>query len=55
MTARPVRRYPRRVLRLVVFIVVAAAALKLLVWWLEPKMAFFPFKGVQETPAAVGV
>src|SRR5688572_11570854 len=55
MTARPIRRYPRRVTRLVVFIVVAAAALKLLVWWLEPKMAFFPFSGVQETPGAAGV
>ena len=55
MTVPPVRRYPRRVLRLVIFIVVATAALKLLVWWLEPKMAFFPFKGVQETPAAVGM
>jgi fermentation-respiration switch protein FrsA (DUF1100 family) len=43
------------VLRLLVFLVVAAAALKLLVWWLEPKMAFFPFRGVQETPATVGV
>ena len=55
MTARPVRRYPRRVLRLVIFIVVAAVTLKLMAWWLEPKMAFFPFKGVQETPTAVGV
>jgi uncharacterized protein len=45
----------RRVLRLLVFLVVAMAALKLLVWWLEPKMAFFPFKGIQETPASVGV
>ena len=29
--------------------------MKLLVWWLEPKMAFFPFSGIQETPATVGV
>ena len=28
------------------------AGLKLLVWWLEPKMAFFPQRGIQETPAA---
>ena len=26
--------------------------LKLLVWWLEPRMAFFPTAGVQQTPAA---
>jgi fermentation-respiration switch protein FrsA (DUF1100 family) len=42
-------------LRLFIFFVVAAVGLKLLVWWAEPRMAFFPFKGVQETPATVGV
>ena len=47
-------RRPRRVIRLLVFLLVAVGSLKLLVWWLEPKMAFFPFKGVQETPAALG-
>jgi len=26
--------------------------LKLLVWWLEPRVAFYPIRGVQETPAA---
>ncbi len=31
------------------------AALKLLVWWLEPRMAFFPSAGVQQTPAAARV
>jgi fermentation-respiration switch protein FrsA (DUF1100 family) len=36
-------------------IVLALAALKLFVWWLEPRMAFFPSSGVQETPAAAGV
>lgn len=30
-------------------------ALKLLVWWLEPRMAFFPLRGVQETPSIAGV
>lgn len=30
-------------------------ALKLLVLWLEPRMAFFPMGGVQETPASVGL
>ena len=28
---------------------------KLLVWWLEPRMAFFPWRGVQQTPAAYGL
>ena len=28
------------------------AGLKLLVWLIEPRMAFFPIRGVQETPAA---
>lgn len=39
------------------FVVVAAAliALKLLVVWLEPRMAFYPIAGVQETPAAAGL
>lgn len=53
MTVR--RRYPRRVARLLIFLVIAAAAMKLLVWWLEPRMAFFPFRDVQQTPAAVGI
>jgi fermentation-respiration switch protein FrsA (DUF1100 family) len=35
--------------------VVIAAGLKLLVWWLEPRMAFFPTRGVQETPAAANL
>lgn len=42
-------RYPR-IVRLLIFLVVALVALKLLVWWLEPRMAFFPLSGVQETP-----
>jgi uncharacterized protein len=35
------------------FIAIAGAliALKLLVLWLEPKVAFYPIRGVQETPA----
>jgi uncharacterized protein len=36
-------------------LVVAAAALKLLVWLIEPRMAFFPSRGVQRTPAAFGL
>jgi uncharacterized protein len=38
-------------MRTVLTLVVALAALKLLVWWLEPRMAFFPIRGVQQTPA----
>jgi fermentation-respiration switch protein FrsA (DUF1100 family) len=36
-------------------VAVVVVALRLLVWWLEPRMAFFPTPGVQETPAAAGV
>jgi fermentation-respiration switch protein FrsA (DUF1100 family) len=43
------------VVRLLIFVVLAAAALKALVWWLEPRMAFFPTRGVQETPAAAAL
>ena len=35
--------------------IVTLAVLKLLVVWLEPRMAFFPFRGVQETPASAGL
>ena len=34
---------------------VVLALVKLLVWWAEPHMAFFPWAGVQDTPAAAGV
>jgi hypothetical protein len=36
-------------------ILVGVVVLKLLVGWLEPRMAFFPTRGVQMTPAAAGV
>jgi fermentation-respiration switch protein FrsA (DUF1100 family) len=36
-------------------ILVTVLALKLLVVWLEPRMAFFPTRGIQETPAAAGL
>jgi fermentation-respiration switch protein FrsA (DUF1100 family) len=35
--------------------IVGLIALKLMVTWLEPRMAFFPIRGVQETPAAAGL
>lgn len=34
---------------------VTLLVLKLLVWWLEPRMAFFPLAGVQQTPEAAGI
>jgi fermentation-respiration switch protein FrsA (DUF1100 family) len=36
-------------------VAVALVGLKLLVTWLEPRIAFYPIQGVQETPAAVGL
>ncbi len=33
-------------------VAIALVAIKLVVWTLEPRMAFFPIRGVQETPAA---
>src|SRR5687768_12722516 len=42
-------------LSLVVTIAVVAAALALLVRWLEPRLAFFPFKGEDETPRDFGI
>lgn len=43
------------VLWILVRVATVLVALKLLVWWLEPRMAFFPTRGVQETPGAGGV
>jgi uncharacterized protein len=48
-------RYARIMRGALITIVVCAAALKLLVWWIEPRMAFFPSRGVQRTPAAFGL
>ena len=49
------KRYPRPIVRLVVYLIVIIGAAKLLVWWLEPRMAFFPYRGVQETPGVFNV
>ena len=35
--------------------VVLIVSLKLLILWLEPRMAFFPLRGVQQTPENVGL
>jgi fermentation-respiration switch protein FrsA (DUF1100 family) len=49
-------RVGRRVVTGFVFaLIVIVAVLKLLVWWLEPRMAFYPYRGVQETPAALSL
>ena len=39
----------------VITTVVLIVGLKLLVLWLEPRMAFFPIRGVQQTPEAAGL
>ncbi|MGH9370079.1 MAG: alpha/beta hydrolase [Vicinamibacterales bacterium] len=39
----------------IIAVVVALIVLKLIVTWLEPRMAFFPMRGVQETPATAGL
>lgn len=43
------------IVRWLVFVVVALVLFTLLVRWLEPRLAFFPTRGVQETPAAYGL
>lgn len=40
---------------LLIAIVAGLALLKLLVMWLEPRMAFYPVEGVQQTPAAMSL
>lgn len=42
-------------MRLLLTAALVAGALKLLVWWLEPRMAFYPIRGVQETPGTLGL
>lgn len=47
---RRTRYHP--VMRALLIAGLVGVGLKLLVWWLEPRMAFFPTPGVQETPSA---
>lgn len=47
-------RYPRA-MRTVLVAIIAVAALKGLVWFLEPRMAFFPWRGIQRTPQSAGL
>ena len=47
-------RYPRA-MRTALLAIIALVALKGLVWWLEPRMAFFPWRGIQRTPQSVGL
>ena len=44
-----------RAVRFLITAAVVVGALKLFVWWVEPRMAFYPIRGVQETPATVGL
>jgi fermentation-respiration switch protein FrsA (DUF1100 family) len=46
---------PRRVISFVIAVAVALLALTLLVRWMEPRLAFFPFAGESETPREFGV
>jgi len=43
------------VLNIFVSIAVAIVVIKLLLLWFEPQMAFFPVRGVQQTPAALSL
>lgn len=36
-------------------VLITLLVLKVLVWWLEPKLAFYPLHGVQDVPSDVGV
>jgi uncharacterized protein len=53
----PIDRRTRydRLVRTLIAVVLAVATLKVVVWILEPRMAFFPTRGIQETPAAAGL
>ena len=42
-------------MRLLAMLVLAILTVKVLVWWLEPHLAFYPTPGVQETPAIAGL
>jgi uncharacterized protein len=44
-----------RTITLLAAIALTLVAIKLLVAWIEPRMAFYPWSGVQETPAAAGL
>ena len=48
-------RYARQVRSALVLILIVCATLWVVVRWLQPKMAFFPWAGVQRTPAAAGI
>lgn len=39
----------------IVTALVTLAVLKVIVWWLEPRIAFYPIEGVQQTPAAAAL
>ena len=41
-------------MRLGIFVLVFVASMWMLVRWLQPRMAFFPWRGIQETPSSGG-
>jgi uncharacterized protein len=46
------RHATARFMRTALTALLLVAGLKLLVWWIEPRMAFYPIRGVQDTPSA---
>ena len=48
-------RYARQVRSALILVLLTCATLWVVVRWLQPKMAFFPWPGVQRTPAAAGL
>jgi alpha-beta hydrolase superfamily lysophospholipase len=48
-------RYARRVRSALILLVLTCATLWVVVWWLQPRMAFFPWPGVQRTPSDAGI
>ena len=48
-------RYARPVRSALILVVLTCATLWVVVWWLQPRMAFFPWPGVQRTPADAGI
>ena len=48
-------RYARPVRSALILLVLTCATLWVVVRWMQPRMAFFPWTGVQRTPAAAGI
>ena len=48
-------RYARRVRSALILLVLTGATLWVVVRWMQPRMAFFPWPGIQRTPSAAGI